>query len=118
LMGPRPYAALPGYLAAMDVGLIPFKRNQLTYHADPIKAYEYLAAGLPVVATDLPALRRVAHVVRLADSATSFLAAIELTIAEGNTGRAVRQAEAATHDWTSRFQAMDRLICDSLKCAS
>ena len=34
----------------MDVGLIPFKRNPVTYHADPIKAYEYLAAGVPVVA--------------------------------------------------------------------
>ena len=49
---------LPAYLAAMDVGLIPFKQDHVTYHADPIKAYEYLAAGLPVVATDMPALRR------------------------------------------------------------
>ena len=75
LLGPRPYAALGGYLAAMDVALIPFKRDPVTYHADPIKAYEYLAAGVPVVATDLPALQRLAHVVRLADSPDAFLRA-------------------------------------------
>ncbi len=43
LLGPRPYAELPAYLAAMDVGLIPFKRTDVTFHADPIKVYEYLA---------------------------------------------------------------------------
>src|SRR5262249_55743245 len=63
LLGPRPYAALPAYLVAMDEGLIPFEQSPVTYHADPIKAYEYLAAGLPVVATDLPALRRLAPLV-------------------------------------------------------
>ena len=38
LLGARPYAALPSYLAAMDVGLIPFKQDRFTYHSDPIKA--------------------------------------------------------------------------------
>ena len=36
LLGPRPYQELPRYLAAMDVGLIPFKQDRVTYHADPI----------------------------------------------------------------------------------
>ena len=86
------------YLAAMDVALIPFKQDPVTYHADPIKAYEYLAAGVPVVATDLPALRRLAHVVRLADSPESFLTQIEAALGEGRDARRQeRQAEAARH---------------------
>jgi glycosyltransferase involved in cell wall biosynthesis len=102
----------------MDVGLIPFKRNPVTHHADPIKAYEYLAAGLPVVSTDLPALRRLAHVVRLAESTPAFLDALDAAVSEGRDARqAERRAEAARHSWAARFQAMDRLI-RNVACAS
>jgi glycosyltransferase involved in cell wall biosynthesis len=119
LLGPRPYRELPASLAAMDVALIPFDRSQVSHHADPIKAYEYLAAGLPVVATDLPALRRLAQVVRLADSPSAFVEALDAAVAEGRlAGRAARQAEAARHSWTSRFQTLERLIDEHLACAS
>jgi glycosyltransferase involved in cell wall biosynthesis len=115
LLGPRPYRDLPAFLAAMDVALIPFKHNDVTFHADPIKAYEYLAAGVPVVATDLPALQRLAHVIRLADSTPRFLAHVDAALAEGRDARrAERQAEAARHSWTSRFEIFDRLLA----CAS
>jgi glycosyltransferase involved in cell wall biosynthesis len=117
-LGPRPYASLPDYLAAMDVGLIPFKQDQLTHHADPIKAYEYLAAGLPIVATDLPALRRLGDVIRLADSPAAFAAHIEAALREDRlSNRQRRQAEAARHSWTSRFETIDSLIQQSLSCA-
>jgi glycosyltransferase involved in cell wall biosynthesis len=120
LLGPRPYASLPSYLAAMDVAVIPFKRNTLTYHADPIKAYEYLAAGLPVVATNLPALRRLGDLVHLADSPAEFVAQLDAAVAEGRDARRTeRQAEAAKHSWSSRFDTVDRLLRDTLnECAS
>ncbi|HEX8967344.1 MAG TPA: glycosyltransferase, partial [Chloroflexota bacterium] len=119
LVGPRAYASLPGYLAGMDVGLIPFERSTLTYHADPIKAYEYLAAGLPVVATDLPALRRLSHVVRLAGTPAEFLEQLDAAITEGRDARhAERQAEAARHSWTARFETIERLLDQCLACAS
>jgi glycosyltransferase involved in cell wall biosynthesis len=108
LLGPRRYADLPRYLAGMDVALIPFIQHGVAWHADPIKAYEYLAAGLPVVATDLPALRRLSAVVRLAGSADEFLAEIEAALHDDH--RAERQAEAARHSWTSRFEAFDALL--------
>jgi glycosyltransferase involved in cell wall biosynthesis len=111
LLGPRPYAGLPSYLAAMDVGLIPFRAEPVTYHADPIKAYEYLAAGLPVVATDLPALRRLDHFVRVAATPSAFLEQLDLTLAEGRDARsAERRAEATHHGWAARFQEIERLI--------
>jgi glycosyltransferase involved in cell wall biosynthesis len=111
VLGPRPYADVPAYLAAMDVGLIPFRAEPVTYHADPIKAYEYLAAGLPVVATDMPALHRLAHVLRLADTPASFLAQVDAAIAEGRAARcAERQAEASRHGWADRFGQIERLI--------
>jgi len=54
LLGPRPYEALPAYVAHFTVGLIPFKVSELTRAVNPIKLREMLAAGCPVVATDLP----------------------------------------------------------------
>jgi len=115
LLGARPYATLPGYLATMDVALIPFKQDPVTYHADPIKAYEYLAAGVPVVATDLPALRRLEHVVRLADSPEAFLRQIEASLVEGRDARCLeRQVEASRHSWEERFRQFDRLLADVL----
>lgn len=119
LLGPRAYRDLPAYLAAMDVALIPFKRNDVTFHADPIKAYEYLAAGLPIVATDLPALRRLSHVVHLADSPEGFLAEIDAALARGREwDREERRAEAARHSWDARFAVLEQLICDRMRCAS
>jgi glycosyltransferase involved in cell wall biosynthesis len=119
LIGPRAYADLPSYLAAMDVALIPFKHNEVTYNADPIKAYEYLAAGVPVVATDLPALRRLNHVVRLASDADHFQSEVASAIAEGREARrAERQAEAARHTWSSRFDRFWTLLQERLACAS
>lgn len=120
ILGPRPYASLPSYLAAMDVALIPFKQDRVAYHADPIKAYEYLASGVPVVATDLPALRRLAHVVRLAASPDEFVTAIDASLA-GNSdpaARSARREESGKHSWASRFREIDALIEDTFPCAS
>jgi glycosyltransferase involved in cell wall biosynthesis len=62
LLGPRSYTELPAVLRAADAGLIPYTHNQLTGSIFPMKVYEYLAAGLPVIATPLPALAGVAEV--------------------------------------------------------
>jgi glycosyltransferase involved in cell wall biosynthesis len=54
LLGRRPYETLPNYCKAFDVALIPFPINEVTLNANPLKAREYLAAGLPVVSTAIP----------------------------------------------------------------
>jgi glycosyltransferase involved in cell wall biosynthesis len=53
-LGPRPYESLPGYLSAFDVALIPFLVDEITRATSPLKLYEYLAAGKPVVTTPMP----------------------------------------------------------------
>jgi glycosyltransferase involved in cell wall biosynthesis len=104
LLGPRSYAELPDVLRAADVGLIPYSRNELTDSVFPMKVYEYLAAGLPVIATELPALEAVAEV-HSATDAYGMLVALEQALAEDSAElRAARSRAAAGHSWDQRMQ--------------
>lgn len=76
-LGLKPQSELPAYLACTDVAIIPWKRCRITDATSPLKLYEYLAMGCPVVAPDLPQLRNIPGVflakdqhdfVRLVDS--------------------------------------------------
>jgi glycosyltransferase involved in cell wall biosynthesis len=103
LLGPRAHRDLPGVLRAAAVGVIPYRRSRLTASIFPMKVYEYLAAGLPVVATGLPALDGVADVA-LVDGLESAIAAIERALAEDTVDRRrARSAVARGHSWESRL---------------
>ncbi len=54
LLGRKPYADLPAFCKGFDVAIIPFPINEVTLNANPLKAREYLAAGLPVISTAIP----------------------------------------------------------------
>jgi glycosyltransferase involved in cell wall biosynthesis len=71
LLGRVPHYLLDSYAKNWDVAIIPCKPNALSRHTDPIKVYEYLALGLPVVATNIPHLRGYPGV-RVAESADEF----------------------------------------------
>ena len=57
ILGPKLFDELPSYVAHFDVGIIPFVVNDLTKAVNPIKLREMLAAGCPVVSTDLEEVR-------------------------------------------------------------
>jgi glycosyltransferase involved in cell wall biosynthesis len=57
MLGRKAYADLPPYMKRFDVGLIPFRLNELTRNVNPIKLREYFSAGLPVVSSDIPEVR-------------------------------------------------------------
>jgi glycosyltransferase involved in cell wall biosynthesis len=104
MLGPRPYAALPAVLRSADAGLIPYALNELTMSIFPMKVYEYLAAGLPVVATPLPAIEDVREV-RRAPDATGFARALEEELAADTPERRrARSAAAAEHSWEARLE--------------
>jgi glycosyltransferase involved in cell wall biosynthesis len=109
--GELPYADLPRVVSHFDAGIIPFKSTPLTVVAETVKVYEMLAAGLPVVATGLPELRRLAPLVAVAGSAGELAARLEDALAEPPAARARRRELARGHSWLSRFlelrQAME-----------
>jgi glycosyltransferase involved in cell wall biosynthesis len=100
------------------VALIPFAVNDHTRGSLPLKLWEYLAAGLPVVATDLPNLRAAAEsdaagALVLTDSPEAFAAAVQRAAAEPPARRPERSACASAHDWPAR---MDE-ICEAVGSA-
>ena len=110
-VGRVPVERVPDYVAACDVGLLPYRLNEWTRNIQPLKLYEYLACGLPVVSTDVPAVRCEAEVVRIADGADSFVAAVRQAGVEQNGAlRLRRQARAAGNTWTDRVERISALI--------
>jgi glycosyltransferase involved in cell wall biosynthesis len=111
LLGQRPYESLPGYCRAFDVGIIPFRVNELTERANPLKLREYLAAGLPVVATDLPEVRKYRDVVRLASSPGAFAAQIRQALGDRDPARARRRQDAVRGEsWEARVEELSAHI--------
>jgi GT2 family glycosyltransferase len=117
-VGEKPYTELTYYLYSFDVCLIPFKVLDLTNATNPVKLYEYLCAGKPVVASDLPELRKVPHgLVRLANSPAQFEKAIAGCLRDRRRN-VVRQRRswAARHSWEARTDKLAKVIarCHSL----
>lgn len=103
LLGARSYEQLPDVLRAADAGVIPYARNPLTEGIFPMKAYEYLAAGLPVVATELPALAGVEEIARAGD-AEQMASLLERELAADSAERRrQRSRQAASHSWDRRL---------------
>jgi glycosyltransferase involved in cell wall biosynthesis len=111
LLGQRPYESLPAYCRAFDVGIIPFRVNNLTVRANPLKLREYLAAGLPVVSTPLPEVTKYAEVVRVAEKSEEFVREIEQALKEREEPFVrTRLAAMKRESWESRVEEFSRVI--------
>ncbi|MBU6430746.1 MAG: glycosyltransferase, partial [Cyanobacteria bacterium REEB65] len=88
-LGPVDQRDLPGYLHALDIGLIPYRKTLATRHIYPLKANEYLAAGKPVIATDFADLSDLSPPVRVAAGVDAFFAAIATALQDA-TAQAAR----------------------------
>jgi polysaccharide pyruvyl transferase CsaB len=107
LLGKKPQGELASWAANWDVAVIPFKPDRLAAGADPIKTYEYLAMGLPVVATGVyPPAGGEAFVTR-AEGVEEFLACLLEAARDGDPeAAAARRAFAASCTWGARLEAL------------
>ncbi len=103
LLGPRSYGDLPASMGVFDVCIIPHRVTPFTESLNPIKIYEYLATGLPIVSTPVATVRELPDVVYLAHDATEFVASAEVALAERDDGRrARRRTLAKENSWQQR----------------
>jgi hypothetical protein len=99
LLGLKAHEDLPAYVSRFDVGLIPFRVSAVTHAVSPLKAYEYLACGVPVAAPPLRSLEGLEGVF----VADDLVAAVEAARA----GDPPEEAAALTaHSWGARLELL------------
>lgn len=105
------YEQLPLHLRGIDVLLIPFVIDELTLATNPVKAYEALAAGKPVVATPMPELIEtdVAPFVRIGRDAAELVPALRQALADAHAPELQQRRIAYAEQQTWRHRA-DALI--------
>jgi len=118
VLGRRPYADLPSYMRAFDVCLNPYLLDETARNCSPLKLYEYLASGKPVVSVDMSEARQFAPLVGIGRTYDEVLARIEESLGPEATSAAAVRARmdaAAPHSWDRRFEAMDAALDDAVR---
>jgi glycosyltransferase involved in cell wall biosynthesis len=102
---------VPDYVCGFDVGLMPYRQNRHVQFIDPLKLYDYLAAGKPIVSVPMPALDSFQNQVYAAGTPAEFEVAIDLALREDSPGRILeRQRQAAAHSWERRVERLSDFI--------
>lgn len=114
-MGSKTYAELPRYLSVIDVGWMPFARNDSTRFISPTKTPEFLAAGLPVVSTPITDVVRSwgeSNLVQIAGTPGQSVAAIERCLRRSQRAEWLERVDRqlATGSWDSTWRAMKDLV--------
>ena len=114
-IGEVPYEKLKEYLYAFDVCMIPFKLIELIQCTNPVKMYEYLASGKPVVATNMPEVRAVGEHVFVAKNEQEFISYIQLALDEKDDKEKIRSRRsfALENQWENRVNDLDKAILSS-----
>jgi glycosyltransferase involved in cell wall biosynthesis len=120
LLGRKPYAELPEWCRGFDAAIVPFRVSVLTASVNPIKLREYAAAGLPVVATGLPEIRRCGEIAVCADGADEWVAALGQAVARGKDPEERRRQSARVRDqdWAAVAERMGAIVEASPQPAS
>lgn len=111
VIGMVPYGQLPSLISCFDATIIPHKIDSLTQSMNPLKIYEYLAAGKPIVATAIPGADQFQDLVKLAVSPEEFVQKIQKVLETDNEELVQRRvAMARQHSWKQRLQVMNGAI--------
>ena len=110
-LGPKPYHFLPAYVAHCDVMAIPFVLNSITHSCSPVKLFEYMAAGKPVVASPMREILKYRSVL-FAETAEDLVKCVEVALRqrEDPAYRQTLEREARENTWRGRAEALRHAI--------
>jgi len=116
-LGQKKPEELPWYLSSLSAGIIPYVVSGDTETVHPVKTYEYLAAGLPVVSTALPELEHLGGVIERAGDKEDFLHRLERVIErDDEAGKEKRRRLAAEeHSWDGRMRTIEETAAAALR---
>jgi glycosyltransferase involved in cell wall biosynthesis len=114
-LGMKPIGELPNYLKGFDVCLMPYKINDFTAKIYPLKQYEYLSAGKPIVSTPIRAALEHSEVVSIAGEADDFVHAIEMALYKDGPEERQRRVEVAQRNsWEANLALKTKFILEAL----
>jgi len=109
-LGEKPYQLVSTYVNSFDVCLIPLKTDALTASQSPLKLFDYLASGRPIVSVPLDGLAEFKSVVYAAQQAEDFVAKIETALAEDPELSAKRRKLAQDNSWEVRVEQLRSIL--------
>jgi glycosyltransferase involved in cell wall biosynthesis len=117
------YNDLPFFLRHFDVCTIPFEINEMTVHVNPIKVYEYMATGLPIVSSNLPEVNDLKDLIHIYQNTDDFVAKVKTALDEkqaidrGEPSDLVdrRKKKAEENSWDARAERIWELIEEKLE---
>jgi len=116
LPGAVPYDEMPAVLKGFDVAIIPFKKDEVSNNIFPLKLFEYLGSGRPVVSTDFNTdLKDFTHdTVLYCKNAKAFSEALNISLADTDLLKQKRLAVAANNTWEHRIIEIKDLLQQNL----
>jgi teichuronic acid biosynthesis glycosyltransferase TuaH len=108
--GAMPYSELPEIMRAFDVCMVPHVVTSFTESLNPIKLWEYLAAGKPIVSTNLAGFRDYPELVHVAKSYDGFIRNLDIALGEDSTLAIARQSVARQHSWDKRIDQVIQIL--------
>jgi len=116
LLGQKAHHELPAYCKGFDVGIIPYRIDERMQFVNPLKLREYLSAGLPVVSTPVPEVRRYPELARIAATPDEFIEAVERALREGTPERRAARSQAMIAEtWAARVAKVEQTLADLLE---
>ena len=108
-LGRKEHDELPQYCASFDVAIIPYDmNNQRMESVSPVKTRELLAAGVPVVAADVPELRAFGDEVLIAKTVEEWITAIDIQLSRKDNDKI---SEAVSEDgWKKRVERIRDIV--------
>ncbi|MDD2620357.1 MAG: glycosyltransferase [Syntrophomonadaceae bacterium] len=114
-LGFKPYDQLASYAQMFDVGIIPFKSSNMTEAVNPIKMWEYMGAGLPVVSTNIPEAGKYPEAVLCSENADIFIQNINNALYNDSPEKRENRIKlAAANSWRARAQQIINIIENKL----
>jgi GT2 family glycosyltransferase/glycosyltransferase involved in cell wall biosynthesis len=111
MVGEVPYSRLPSYLHAFDVCLLPYRICEYALASDPMKVWEYMSAGKPIVAVRFPEIERLKDLITLTSTPSQFVDGIRRGIEENDPELEQRRiAYARENTWQRRAEELRKAV--------
>ncbi len=108
-LGQKKFIELPGYLKGFDLAILPYKINEMTNVCSPLKLYEYLASGLPILSTDIPEVHVHENYINIAKNKEEFSMLIPKLLLYKHNKKHQREY-AKNHLWEKKVDYMIQAI--------